>query len=103
MSVEAFQTYWRDKHPALTLANPGVRRNAQNHVLPKQYQGDTQPAYDGLAMLWFDDLEVYRQRVARQRPPRTPNDPPRPEGDVSYFPRDGRLGVILTHEMIIAD
>src|SRR5688572_7353651 len=43
MSVEAFQTYWRDEHPKVVLQLPGLRKYVQNHVLESQYAKGRQP------------------------------------------------------------
>ncbi len=61
MSVEEFQTYWRETHGPLAALIPGVRRYVQNHTLPQLYGGDNPPAYDGAAELWFDDLDGMRE------------------------------------------
>lgn len=103
MSVEDFQAYWRDKHPPLALANPGVRRYIQNHVLPETYESNTQPAYDGVTVIWLDDMDAYRAGLGRPRPPRSPDDPPPPEGAIAYFLKGPRVGVILTKEIVIVD
>jgi uncharacterized protein (TIGR02118 family) len=103
MSVEDFQTYWRDKHPPLALANPGIRRYVQNHVLPDQYQSGAEPPYDGVTVIWLDDMDAYRAGLGRPRRPRSPDGPPPPEGAVVYFLKDARVGVILTREIIIVD
>lgn len=58
LSVEEFQRYWRDVHGPIAATMPGCRRYVQSHVLPELYNGDRPPAYDGIAELWFDDLET---------------------------------------------
>ncbi len=60
MTVEEFQRYWRETHGPIAARIPGVRRYVQCHTLPELYGGDQQPAYDGAAELWFDDLESMR-------------------------------------------
>ena len=59
MSVEEFQRYWRDVHAPIAAAIPGVRRYVQCHVVPELYGGQ-QPAFDGAAELWWDDLDAMR-------------------------------------------
>lgn len=68
MSVEAFQRYWRETHAPIAAAIPGVRRYVQCHTLPELYDGDSAPAYDGAAELWFDDVDAMR---AAMRSPET--------------------------------
>jgi uncharacterized protein (TIGR02118 family) len=65
LSVEEFQRYWRETHGPIAGRIPGLRRYVQCHVLPELY-GRNQPAYDGAAELWFDDLEA--MRAAMQSP-----------------------------------
>lgn len=58
MSVEEFQRYWRDIHGPIAAKIPGLRRYVQSHVVPTLYERGQQPAYDGAAELWFDDLDA---------------------------------------------
>lgn len=63
MSVPEFRTYWLETHAQLAKRLPGVRRY---YILPFDFQKDMgdgtwmeeSPAYDGVAMLWFDDREA---------------------------------------------
>lgn len=64
LSVEEFQRYWRDVHGPIAARIPGLRRYVQCHTLPQLYSGDTSPAYDGVAELWFDDLEALQAAMA---------------------------------------
>jgi uncharacterized protein (TIGR02118 family) len=64
LTVEEFQTYWRETHGPIAGAIPGVRRYVQCHVVPETYGGRAQPAYDGAAELWFDSLEAMREAMS---------------------------------------
>ena len=66
LSVEEFQTYWRETHGPIAGAIPGLRRYVQCHVVPELYGREQQPSFDGAAELWFDDLEA--MRAAMQSP-----------------------------------
>ncbi|HLB23377.1 MAG TPA: EthD family reductase [Dehalococcoidia bacterium] len=66
LSVEEFQRYWRETHGPIAGRIPGLRRYVQCHVVPELYGRGQQPAYDGAAELWFDDLEA--MRAAMQSP-----------------------------------
>ena len=66
LSVEDFQRYWRETHGPIAGRIPGVRRYVQCHVVPELYGREQQPAYDGAAELWFDDLDA--MRAAMQSP-----------------------------------
>ncbi len=61
LSVEEFQTHWRETHAPIAAAIPGVRRYVQCHTLPELYGSDLNPSYDGAAELWFDDLAAMRK------------------------------------------
>ena len=60
LTVEQFQTYWRETHAPIAAKIPGLRRYVQCHVVPETYGGATTPAYDGAAELWWDSLEEMR-------------------------------------------
>jgi uncharacterized protein (TIGR02118 family) len=65
MSVEQFQAHWRDVHGPLVTAVPGIRRYIQCNACPEIYDSYP-PAFDGVAELYFDDLEALRE--ARNSP-----------------------------------
>jgi uncharacterized protein (TIGR02118 family) len=56
LSDEEFFDYWKNIHGPIGAQIPGLRRLVQNHRLT--IPGDSrQPDYDGMAELWFDDVE----------------------------------------------
>jgi uncharacterized protein (TIGR02118 family) len=59
MSREAFADYWINDHTPLTANVPGVR-SYRCYVVT----GDGDPAYDGVAVLAFDDQAAYDQAMA---------------------------------------
>lgn len=65
MSVEAFQEYWRTAHADVVRRLPGLRRYVQSPTLPGGYRKG-EPAWDGIAELWFDGADAMRA------PARTP-------------------------------
>jgi len=64
LSVAEFQDYWRTRHAPLVPRTPHLRRYVQCHVLPETYETETPPAYDGVAELWWPDLETFKQSWA---------------------------------------
>lgn len=60
MSVEAFQEYWRTTHAELVKKVPELRGYAQCHTLLSGYRKG-EPAYDGVAELWYDDTDTMRR------------------------------------------
>jgi uncharacterized protein (TIGR02118 family) len=65
MPVADFQTYWREQHPAVVKKLPGLRRDVQSHTRPGAYEKG-EPAYDGIAEVWFDGTQALR--AAMQSP-----------------------------------
>lgn len=61
LSVEDFQSHWRNQHAALVKNNPAsqryIRKYTQCFTLLSDYDEAGNAAYDGAAELWFDSLE----------------------------------------------
>jgi len=65
LTDQEFFDYWKDIHGPIGARIPGLRRLVQSHRLT--VPGDKyQPDYDGVAELWFDDMEALL--AARQSP-----------------------------------
>ena len=62
MSVGEFQAYWLARHPDVVTTLPGIRRYVQSHTLPSIY-AKREPAYDGIAEIWTDDMGALRTLV----------------------------------------
>jgi uncharacterized protein (TIGR02118 family) len=60
MTVEAFQRHWREIHGPLGAALPSLRRYVQSHPRPSAYDRGRDPAWDGIALIWFDDSAALR-------------------------------------------
>ena len=54
------QRYWREVHAPLAAEIEVLRRYTQSHVRLGAYRDGRRPAWDGLAMTWFDSLEDMR-------------------------------------------
>jgi uncharacterized protein (TIGR02118 family) len=61
MSPEQFRAYWTTTHAEITAKVPGLRSYVQNICLPDENGG---PAYDGVALLGFDDMEAMHKALA---------------------------------------
>lgn len=61
MSPEQFRDYWTTTHAEITSKVPGLRSYVQNICLPDE-NGD--PAYDGVAVLGFDDAASMAKALA---------------------------------------
>jgi uncharacterized protein (TIGR02118 family) len=64
MAVDAFQAYWREVHGPLAATIPVIRRYVQSHTRRAAYESGRAPAYDGVAITWFDDTQAMRQSAA---------------------------------------
>jgi uncharacterized protein (TIGR02118 family) len=95
MAVEAFQEYWRTRHPAVVVALPGVRRYVQSHTLRSGYR-TREPVYDGIAELWFDDSAAMRALAGTPAYAAV-------EADEARFIERSTMGLILTEEHVIKD
>ena len=95
MPVEEFQAYWRAKHPDVVTRLPGIRRYVQSHTLPAIY-ARREPAYDGIAEIWADDLPALRAMV---------RDPAyqRVKADEAVFIDGGTMGALVASEHVIVD
>jgi uncharacterized protein (TIGR02118 family) len=62
MDRDEFLRHWREIHGPLAAKLPGLRKYVQAHVIPDPSQAD--PAYDGIAELWFDSPEAFPAAIA---------------------------------------
>ena len=60
MDVAAFQKYWLSTHAEIVKKVPQLRGYVQCHTLLSGYRKGA-PVYDGVAELWFDDIETMRR------------------------------------------
>ncbi|HEX5529847.1 MAG TPA: EthD domain-containing protein, partial [Methylomirabilota bacterium] len=60
LAVQDFQRYWRETHGPLAAQIPMIRRYVQSHTRPSAYERGRTPAYDGVAITWFDDTRAMR-------------------------------------------
>lgn len=57
LDFDSFARYWREVHAPLAARIPGLRRLVQSLALPSA-RALRPPDFDGMAELWFDDLEA---------------------------------------------
>ncbi|MGD0073404.1 MAG: EthD family reductase [Candidatus Binataceae bacterium] len=60
MDFQRFQSHWGKIHGPIAAKIPQMRRYVQSHVLPYAYREGRQPAYDGVAEVWFDSTDAMR-------------------------------------------
>lgn len=95
MSVEAFQKYWRTTHARVASAIPRVRGYVQSHTILSGYR-KSQPIYDGIAEMWFDDTRTLRELN------RTPEFAATMADEANFIERASTV-LILTEEHVIKD
>jgi uncharacterized protein (TIGR02118 family) len=60
LSVEAFQSHWRERHAPLVAKLPGLMGYVQSHALLQGYtKGEL--LFDGISEEWFADANAYAQ------------------------------------------
>lgn len=58
LSYHEFSEYWEKVHGPIGAQIPGVRKLVQSVALHSAESNLSAPAFDGMAELWFDDLEA---------------------------------------------
>ena len=93
LSIEAFQRYWRQTHGPIAAKIPQIRRYVQSHVRASAYTGGRTPAYDGLAITWWDDTNAMRAAVTTREYAATRADEP------NFLAPDPRF--VITREIVV--
>ena len=96
MPLDAFFRYWREDHGALGAASPAVRRYVQSHTRGSIYAAGRTPAYDGAAMMWFDDMQALRAAAATPEFERLRVDV------ATFIARDKSPAVLAAEHVILA-
>jgi uncharacterized protein (TIGR02118 family) len=94
LSVEDFQRYWRETHGPLAARIPMIRRYVQSPTRLAGYGRGQDPAWDGVAITWFDDTQAMRASAA------TP-EYARVRADEANFLAPGPAPFIITREHVI--
>ena len=95
MGVEEFQQYWREVHAPLVPDTPGLLRYVQCHVPLELYAQGQQPRFDGVAELWWPDLDTYAR--AMQSPAMTVDQ----ANDLPNFNGAGTLAMMSEEVRVI--
>jgi uncharacterized protein (TIGR02118 family) len=64
MDVAAFQRHWREVHGPLAARIAVLRRYVQSHTRASAYAAGRAPAWDGVAITWFDSTDAMRASAA---------------------------------------
>jgi|SRR5580698_11366706 uncharacterized protein (TIGR02118 family) len=95
LTDEEFFRYWRNVHGPIGARIPRLRKLVQSHRVT--IVGDAhQPAYDGMAELWFDDMEAL---LAARRSPEWKAS----TEDEANFIDSGKVAYFVSEERIVLD
>jgi uncharacterized protein (TIGR02118 family) len=94
LGVADFQRYWREVHGPLAAQIPMIRRYVQSHTRASAYERGRTPAYDGVAITWFDDTAAMRASAATAQYARVRADEPN-------FIAPGDAPFIITTEHVV--
>lgn len=95
MAPEDAHRHWRDVHGPIAARIPTMSRYVQSHVRSGAYRGEGRPAYDGVAITWWDDLDAMRSSARSSEYAATRADEP------NFLVGDPPT--ILTNEHVILD
>jgi conserved hypothetical protein len=93
MELHAFRDYWRNVHGPIGSHIPTILRYEQNHLALSEYEGASEPRYDGLAITWFESTAAMRAGAETEAYRITRED------EVNFLP-DGHLPIIIVNEVI---
>lgn len=89
LSRSAFAEHWRTRHAEIVCELPGISRYVQNHVTA---QGEL----DGVAEVWFDDIDAMRANVGRPELDRIRADEP------NFLDTDS-MGTLVVEPTVVID
>lgn len=91
MDLIEFRRYWHDVHGPLASRISSIRRYEQHHTALTEYRDGARPAYDGLAITWFQSTADMKSGAKTPEYAETRADEP------AFLP-DGHLPIIVTRE-----
>jgi uncharacterized protein (TIGR02118 family) len=95
LTDEEFFRYWENVHGPIGARIPRLRKLVQSHRVT--IVGDAhQPAYDGMAELWFDDMEAL---LAARRSPEWKAS----TEDEANFIDSGKVAYFVSEERVVLD
>ena len=94
LPVDRFQSYWRESHGPLASKIPGLLRYTQCHTHWGIYDAGRSPAYDGVPISYFADLEAMSLAGGSEEYEAT-------RADEANFMISGRLPFVIANEVEI--
>ncbi len=99
LTHEEFVKHWYETHGPLARAVPGVRRYVQSHIVGTRTRPDipeTAVDVDGIAELWYDDIESMKRAGATPEMKRLTDDGALFIGQIKSFVIEEREIIPLT-------
>lgn len=96
MPLDEFRRYWREHHGPLACHIKEFKRYEQNHLRLEAYNSKREPAFDGLAVTWFESTDDMKKTVGTPAYNET-------RDDEANFLRAGHLPFIITTETVLKD
>jgi len=96
LTDEEFFHYWENVHGPIGARIPGLRKLVQSRRLTIPGDKHRRPDYDGMAELWFDDVEALL--AARQSPEWKTST----EDEANFIDRH-KVAYFVSQERVIAD
>ena len=90
--------YWATVHGPLAVPIPQLRRYVQSHVRAGAYGTGKRPAYDGLAVTWFDSVDEMRASATTEAYTAVIDD-----GPLTLDPSGIPTPTILTRELVFVE
>lgn len=94
LAPEVARPYWRDVHGPIAADISVLRRYEQNQVRAGAYRRATRPAWDGMALTWFDSIDDMRRSATEPAYAATLADGPE-------FLASGPTPTILCRELVV--
>jgi len=83
LSQDAFRAYWQDHHSQVVAQLPGLRKYVQNPAI--DMGGKREWPYDGVAELWFDNVDAVRAAFRSEESARVRADEPNFTKTIDWF------------------
>jgi uncharacterized protein (TIGR02118 family) len=96
LTKEQFRRYWREHHGPLATGIDAMGRYVQSHAVDAEYAGG-EPAWEGSAITWFDDLGAMRASGTSAEYTATRDD------EENFLGAPLALPFIITTERIVAE
>lgn len=92
---EVFHQHWRTQHATIVKELPGLIRYVQNHAI-SSVAGSDAPPFDGVAEVWFEDMETMRANVGSAALDRI-------RADEANFIDPASMGSIIADDVVVKD